>query len=250
MNGADGGNFTLGDTGMIATGGLVGPDGIASTGLLANLGDPNSAPPAGGDALAQLGGTLDSAGTQMDSLVANLDVPAELTGITGAVTSTVSNAGTALTDFGTDGAPLVDGVTSSVSPVLTAGIGGGTLAGGEGDSLLGISVLSTEQQSGGLAEVGVASGASLLNVDLSPTTDSGLDIGNLANVDLGPVTDGVGQVLDQAGLTDLGETGGAGGLGDITQPVTDLLTNADLPEPEKDGVIGGLLGGLGIGGNQ
>lgn len=228
----------------------------------------NSAPPVGGDALAQIGGTLDFASTQVDSLIAGLNAPAELTGVTDAVTGTVSNVGTALADFGTDGTPLVDGVASAVSPLLTADVGAGTVAGGDGDSLLGVSLLSGDQQSGSLAELGAGSGTSLLNVDLSPATDTGVDVGGtLANVDLGPVTDGVGDVLGETGLADLGDLGdvgqvadlgdlgdlGDGSLTDLTDPVTDLVsgvTGEEAPDTDVGGVVGGVLGGLGLGGSN
>lgn len=270
--GEPGGNFTLGDTGLIATGGLVGPSGVGGTGLLANLGDPSTSIPVVSD-VSTSGGTIVTAlATGLNSGLDQSGLPPELANLTGAATQTVANVGEALEAFGTDGAPLVDGVTSAVSPILTASLGQGTLVGDEGDSsLIGLSVLSADQQSGMLAEVGVASGDSLLNVDLSPEGDTALEVGALASVDLGPVTGGVNDLLDETGLSDVtdmidlgtaeeglladltgtvtGLLAGEGDLTDITAPVEDLLTGGEdllgLIDPE-DGLLGeeGLLANL------
>lgn len=224
--GEDGGNFALGDTGMIATGGLVGPSGIAGTGLLANLGDPDTTAPAGSDQMTESGLLLASISEQADSTLAEAGAPAELTGLTGALTDTTGNIGTALADAGANGDPLVDGLTSSLSPILTAGIGEGTVAGGDGsDSLLGISLLASEPDSGTLTEIGAASGGSLLNADLSTDSDTGLDVGGLASVDLGQATEEIGQVMDDTGLTELANLDG---LGDITDPVEDLASTGTV----------------------
>lgn len=287
--GEDGGNFTLGDTGMIATGGLVGPDGIAGTGLLANLGDPDTTAPVAGDAMAQTGTILTAASDQVDGVLTEAGLPAELTDVTGAVTSTVANLGNALADTGTNGTPLVDGLTDAVAPLLTADIGAGNVSGGDSsDSLLGVSLLSTDQNSGMLGEVGVGSGASLINADFAPDADSGVDVAGIAALDLGPVTDTVSDVVDQTGLTDLANLDGLADadLSDLTQPVQDLLSgdgvdgllgdsgltdlvgldgltegdltdvtqpvedllSGDTPETPLDPIVGGLLGALG-GGN-
>ena len=267
--GEPGGNFTLGDAGLIATGGLIGPSGVGGTGLLANLGDPATSIPVVSD-VSTSGGTIVTAlATGLDQA----DLPPELANLTGAVTQTLANTGEALEAFGTDGAPLVDGVTSAVSPILTASLGAGTLAGDESDSsLIGLSVLSSDQQSGTLAEVGLASGDTLLNVDLSPDSDTALEVGTLASVDLGAVTGGVNDLLDETGLSDVtdmidlgtaeeglladltdvtsGLLTGEGDLAGLTAPVEGLLSGegdlADLTAPVEDLLTGGegLLWGL------
>lgn len=248
--GEPGGNFMLGDTGLIATGGLVGPSGVGGTGLLANFGDPSTSIPIVSDAGTSGGTIVTALATGLDSGLGQADLPPELANLTGATTQTVANVGEALEAFGTDGAPLVDGVTSAISPILTASLGEGTLAGDEsGSSLIGLSLLSSEQQSGTLAEVGVASGDSLLNVDLSPESDTALDVGTLASVDLGPVTDGVNDLLDETGLSgvtgmiDLG-TAEEGLLADVTETASGLMTG----EGDLAGLIApveGLLTGEG-----
>lgn len=262
--GEDGGNTTLGDTGMIATGGLVGPQGIAGTGLLANLGDPDSTVPAGGDAMTEAGLMVASSSEMVDGMVDGMDAPAELTSLTSALTDTTSNIGMALADSGANGDPLVDGLMESTSPLLTAGLGGGTVLGEDGsDSLLGISALSSEQDMGSLAEVGVGSGGTLINADLSTGTDTGLNVGDLATVDLGAATDGLGDLVDGSGLTDLVSLDGTGDAGltglvdgvtgalddtaltGVTQPVEDALSGDGSTGSVLEPVVGGLLGALG-----
>lgn len=248
--GEPGGNFAFGDAGLIATGGLVGPSGIGGTGLLANLGDPSTNIPVVSDVSASGGTIVTAAATGIDTLVGEANLPTELTTVTGAVTQTVANVGEALEAFGSDGAPLADGLTSAVSPVLTASLGGSTLAGdGDETSLIGLSILSSEQQSGALAEVGLASGSTLLNADLSPDSDTALVVGSLASVDLGPVTDGLNGLLEETGLSDvtgmldLG-TAESGVLADVTDTVSGLLTG----EGDLNGLtapLDGLLSGSG-----
>jgi hypothetical protein len=246
--GEDGGNVTLGDTGMIATGGLVGPDGLAGTGLLANLGDPNTTMPAGGETLTGTGTLLASTSTQLDGLLTEAGLPAELTNLTGAVTDTTANIGTALVDAGTDGAPLVDGLTSSLSPLLSVGAGNGSVAGDGSDSLIGASLLSGDQASGTLLEAGIGAGDTLIGLDAATDTDTGMDLAGLVSADLGPVTENVGTVLDQAGLTDLTDITDLGGLDqtgltDLTAPVEDLLSGSTTEDNPVQSLLGGLLGG-------
>lgn len=239
--GEPGGNFSLGDAGLIASGGLIGPSGLGGTGLLANLGDPSGSIPVVSDASASIGGGVASVGTGLDAALTEANLPSELASVTGAVTQTVTNVGGALDAFGTDGAPLVDGLSSSVSPLLTASLGEGTLAGdADGSSLLGLSVLSSDQQAGSLAEVGVASGGTLLNADLSPSTDTALVVGDLLSADLGPITGALNDVLGETGLT------GDGALADLTAPVEDLLSGSgSVPETPLDPIVSGVTGALG-----
>lgn len=253
--GEPGGNFALGDTGMIATGGLVGPNGLAGTGLLANLGDSSTTMPGASPALTQTGTAISSVGSGLQGLLDQGNAPAQLTQVTGAVTGTVTNIGDALVGAGTNGDPLADGLTSSVSPILTAGLGGGTVAGGAGsDSLIGVSLLSPGQETGSLASLGLASNDTLLGVDLAPGSDTGVNLGGLAGVDLGPATAGLGDLGDLADLGNLGEGNllEDGLLSDITAPVGDLLSgggdDASPLAPVTSGVTG-LLGSLG-GGSQ
>lgn len=239
--GEAGGNFALGSTGMIATGGLVGPSGVGGTGLLANLGDPSTTIPGVSPVIGGAGSAVSTLGGQLEQLPLPQDGSVALAGLTQAASGTLVNLGDALTATGYEGAPLTDGLTSAVSPLLTAGVGGGTVAGDSGDaSLLGLSVLSPDQQPGTLAELGLASDATLLNVDLAPSSDGGIALGDLATVDLGPVTGGLG------GLGDLGDNSATGLVGTLLDPVTGEAGSAPLPTTP---LIGGLLGGLGGGSN-
>lgn len=253
--GEPGGNFALGNTGLIATGGLVGPSGVGGTGLLANLGDPSTSLPVVSDVSASGGNLITSVSAGLDGALGQANLPTELASVTGAVTQTLTGVGGALEAFGTDGTPLIDGLASSVSPLLTAGLGGGTLVGDDsGSSLIGLSLLSPDQQMGSLAEVGIASGTSLLNADLSPDSDTALNVANLASVDLGPVTGAVNGALGDAGLSDVtgvieGVLGGGGDLGSVTAPVEGLLSGGGLltgvTEPVENLLTGeGALGGL------
>ncbi|MFN3610196.1 MAG: hypothetical protein ACK4Y9_14135 [Hyphomonas sp.] len=253
--GAPGGNFALGDAGLIATGGLIGPSGLGGTGLLANLGDPSGSIPVVSDVSTSAGTIVTSATTGIDTALGQANLPTELASVTGAVTATVGNVGGALGAFGTDGAPLVDGLTSSVTPLLTASLGEGTLAGDQdGSPLIGLSVLTTDQQAGTLAEVGVASGGVLLNADLSTGTDTALNVGNLVSADLGPVTGGLNHLLNETGLSDVTNmidlgTAEDGLLADVTGNVSGLLSGegdlSGLTAPAEDLLSGGgLLAGL------
>tara|TARA_R110002020_G_scaffold406378_2_gene616361 strand:+ start:960 stop:1994 length:1035 start_codon:yes stop_codon:yes gene_type:complete len=254
--GEPGGNFALGDTGMIATGGLVGAEGVAGTGLFANLGDPSTSIPVVSETSAGAGTVIASLGGGLDEVVDQVDQTGTLSTVTSPVTETVSNVGMTLDSFGTDGAPLVDGLTSSVAPILTASVGGGTALGdSSGTSVLGVSALSPDQTSGSLAEVGVASNNTLLNVDLATSSDTGVSVGELASLDLGPVTAGLNDVADTSDLTSTLDTGALDvGLTDtvgetLTTTVGDVLSGDLAPADPADTAVGsavsGLLGGLG-----
>ncbi|MEH6489460.1 hypothetical protein [Hyphomonas oceanitis] len=250
--GEPGGNFALGDTGMIATGGLVGAEGVAGTGLFANLGDPSASIPVVSDTSAGGGTAIASLGGGLDDLIGQVDQTGTLSTVTSPVTETVSNVGTTLTSFGTDGAPLVDGLTSSVAPILTASVGGGTALGdSSGTSVLGVSVLSPDQTSGSLAAVGVASNDTLLNVDLATSSDTGVSLGGLASVDLGPVTAGLNDLGGASDLTGTLDGGLTDTVGDtLTSTVGDVLSGDLAPADPADTPVGsavsGLLGGFGL----
>ena len=213
--GEPGGNFALGDTGMIATGGLVGAEGVAGTGLFANLGDPSASIPVVSDTSAGGGTAIASLGDGLDDVIGQVDQTGTLSTVTSPVTETVSNVGTALTSFGDS----------------------------SGTSVLGVSAFSPDQTSGSLAEVGVASNDTLLNVDLATSSDTGVSLGELASVDLGPVTAGLNDLADTSDLT--GTLDGA-----LTDTVGDVLSGDLAPADPADTPVGsavsGLLGGFGL----
>lgn len=222
--GEPGGNFALGQAGMIATGGLVGANGIAGTGLLANLGDPSTSPPVGNTALNQAGNGVTNLANATDTLIGNANLPGDATNVTGAVTGTLANLGSAV---GGEGTPLVDGLASSTSPLINTGLGGAAVTGdSSGSSLIGLSLLTPDSQIGTLAEIGAVGGGTLLNVDLAPGTDGGIDAGGLLALDVGPITGG-----------------------DLL-PVPGALPELPVPVPGAEGsplspVLGGVTGGLG-----
>ena len=258
MNGMDGqdGNFGLGEAGMIAVGGLTGDNGIGGTGLLANLGDPSTSPPVIGEPAVSLGDTLSETGEQLAAGVGGSDGNV-VSDIIVAAADTVTATGDALSGFGNGEQPLVDGVLEAPSPILTASVGAADVVGGAdgSESLIGTSILAADQQSGTLGEIGVGSNDTLLNADLAPNSDGGLDIPGVASVDViggeGDLIDGEAtlasvNLLDQSeslggdgevgliGLSVLSEEQASGTLLEAGVASDDTLLNVDLA-PESEG---------------
>lgn len=222
------GNFGLADAGMIATGGIVGPDGVGGTGLLANFGDPSTSIPIVSDASVTGGSMIGESGSQLSAGIAGLGDDTVISDVLLAASGTVSSLGGALAASGSGDATLVDATLASTTPLLSAGVGGAmTLGGDNGSSLIGVSVLSAEQQSGTLLETGVGSNGSLLNVDLAPGSDDGLDIGGLASVD---IIDTPGDELNLQGTVEnllSGQDDGA--LGDTLNTLTSGGSDDESP---------------------
>ena len=220
MDGADG-NFNLGDAGLLATGGLIGPGGISGTGLLANTGDPNNSPELLSETLILAGdkATLAANASYYAANAVDGVLPGDAQ-IVGSVVGVVEATGQTLIQTGNGDAYLLDGLTAAPGDLITTSLGGATLIGG-GESLVGVSLLSGEQQQGELVTLGVGSGGELVILDI-----------NGANLDYS-----VGDVL--GGVTDPHGGGGdlLGGVHDVAEGVTDPITDGG------DGV-GGLLGGL------
>ena len=227
-SGADGkdGNFGLGDAGLIATGGLVGDNGVGGTGLLANTSDPSTSLPVVSEASMNTGTLLSTTGDRLsDTLSANgQDTP--VTGLAVATADTISAAGGALTASGSGETPLVDAALASTSPLLSTTVGGAVPLGdsGESTSLIGVAALSPGEANGSLIEAGAVSGGTLVDVDLAPGSDGGVDIPGVASLD---VTGATGDLLNESPL----DTGSLG-LED---------------EVEDNNLINGLLSGLGGG---
>ncbi|KDA04180.1 hypothetical protein [Hyphomonas oceanitis] len=257
--GEPGQQFAFGDAGMIATGGLVGPDGLAGTGLFANLGDPSTTMPVGSDTSNGMGSVFASLEEGTNMAMNDADQTGTLSPAVAPVTQTIGNVGDTLTAFGSTGEPLVDGLTSSVAPILTASVGQATAAGDTSEtSALGLSVLSPEQTSGTLGEIGVASNDTLLNVDLATSTDTGLAIGDVASVDLGPVTDGLNGLNDlndtsgstassPLGLSVLSEEQNSGTLAEVGVASNDTLLNVDLATSTDTGLTVGDVATVDLG---
>ncbi|MAN45519.1 MAG: hypothetical protein CMF04_04850 [Hyphomonas sp.] len=223
LNGADGldgisgddGNFNLGEAGMIATGGLVGDNGIGGTGLLANLGDPNTSAPALDTVSLAAGDLLSGTGEQLASVMTDASSDSALSNVVVAAADTVTNLGDTLTGYASGEEMLVDGVLDATSPLLAANIGASNIVGGDETSALGLSVLSDTQAEGTLLEAGLANDDMLLNLDLAPNTDGGLEVPGVATVD---VIGGEGDLLN----TNL--------LSDTQNTVEDVITAATNPE--------------------
>ena len=171
--------------------------------------------------------------------------------------------GVATVDIVGGEADLIDGSTTLLA---ANALGESETVGGDAeDALVGLSVLSEDQAEGSLLEAGAASDETLLNVDLAPNSDDGLEIPGIANLD---VVGGEGDLLDASGLSDpVSETDNglltdiASGVEDATEDLTDtaqdLLSDeegtslldgvSDAADEDAEGGLGGLLSGLGGG---
>ncbi|KCZ52407.1 collagen-like protein [Hyphomonas pacifica] len=207
INGTDGldgtsgddGNFNLGEAGMIATGGLVGDNGIGGTGLLANLGDPNTSAPVLDTVSMAAGDLLSGTGEQLASVMTDANSDSALSNVVVAAADTVTNVGDTLTGYASGEEMLVDGVLDATSPILAANVGASNIVGGDKTPAISLSVLSDTQAEGTLLEAGVANDDMLLNADLAPNTDGGLEVPGVATVD---VIGSEGDVLNANLLSD------------------------------------------------
>lgn len=238
-------------------GGLVGPGGVAGTGLLANTGDPAHVNPVIGGVLVKTGGLVNVVADK-GLLLANA-VDGKLPGgtnLVGTVIGVVKSTGVALVQTGNGQQYLVDGLTAAPGQLITATIGKATALGSPNVSpLIGASILSPTQKTGSLLTVGVGSGGQLVtlgngaNGNLLGGLTGGLTggvtggnpgqpagtpvalLGNVVNTTTGAVSQVTGGLT--GGLTGGAGNGGTGGnaVGGLVQGVT--------------GTVGGLLGGLG-----
>ncbi len=225
--GADG-NVNLGAAGALATGGLIGPNGLAGTGLLANTGDPENSPELLSQGLILTGEKAQlaaGAAFYSASLVDGM-LPGG-TPIAGTVLGVADATGQTLVQTGNGEIYLIDGLTAAPGDLITATIGGATAIGGGEDSLLGVSLLSGDQQEGSLLTLGVGSDGELVTLDTAVTGDV-----------VGGVEDTVG------GVTEVLPVSGDGDLGGVTGPLGGALDDptGTLEDTVDDG--GGLLGGL------
>lgn len=242
MAGTDGrdGNVNLGGAGALATGGLIGPNGLAGTGLLANTGDPENSPEllsqgliiTGEQASLAAGAALYSANLVDDALPGG-------TPIAGTVLGVADNTGQALVQAGNGEIYLIDGLAAAPGDIITASIGDATAIGGGEDSLIGLSVLSGDQQDGDLLAFGAGSGGDVASLDTALTGD----VGDGVEETVGGVT-AVIPVSGDGGLDDLGDLAG------IIDPVSDAVDDTlgdplgglDETADSGEGLLGGLLG--------
>lgn len=121
---AGSGGIGLGGAGALAVGGLVGPNGVAGTGLLANTGDPNSRLPVVSGVLVATGNTLTTVAGQGTILADIVDAhtPGAIP-LVGTVVGVVNSTGEALIQTGNGEQYLVDGVTAAPGELVNLTVG-------------------------------------------------------------------------------------------------------------------------------
>jgi hypothetical protein len=152
----------------IAVPGVVGSNGVADTGLLANTGNPSN-PGVVGAVLVTAGNAALGANAQTPALVQLVDnaVPGSVP-IAGTVSQVLGATGQALVDTGQGKTYLVDGLTAAVGEAVSLNVLNKNVLPGSGTQLIGASVLSTTQNTGTLATVGVDAAGKLVNAAVTP----------------------------------------------------------------------------------
>ncbi len=226
-DGADG-RVNAGQSNLVATGGLIGPNGLGGTGLLANTGDPengNELISEGlvltGDAASLAAGSAFFSASLVDSMTPGG------TPIVGTVLGVADETGQTLVQTGNGEIYLVDGLLAAPGDLITATIGDTMTIGGGEESLLGVSLLSGDQQEGSLVTLGASADGELVTLDTAVTGDV-----------VGGVEDTVG------GVTEVLPVSGDGDLGGVTGPLGGALDDPTGPLEDIVDDGGGLLGGL------
>lgn len=164
---AGSGGIGLGGAGALAVGGLVGPNGVAGTGLLANTGDPNSRLPVVSGVLVATGNTLTTVAGQGTILADIVDAhtPGAIP-LVGTVVGVVNSTGEALIQTGNGEQYLVDGVTAAPGELVNLTVGNAQVLGSANQTpLIGVSALSPNQSQGTALTVGVGSQGELLTLN-------------------------------------------------------------------------------------
>lgn len=139
-DGADG-NFNLGDAGTLAVGGLIGPNVVGGTGLLANTGDTENRN-------AILSYVLEETGQEVSDISIFLaDVVDKMAPgaapVTGTVVDVLNATGQSLVMTANGEAYLVDALLAAPGSLVTANLGAATLLGDvNAQTLIGVSTLS------------------------------------------------------------------------------------------------------------
>ncbi|MXO64586.1 hypothetical protein [Altericroceibacterium endophyticum] len=242
----------------LAAGGLVGEEGVAGTGLLANTGDPENTNPVVSGVLVATGETVTTVadGTSQIATLVDGALPGGETSIVGRVVSTVDRTGQALVDTGNGQAYLVDGLTAAPGDTVSIALGEATIGEPTNDSLIGVSALSNSQPDASLASVGVASGAesdsALLGVSaLSESQNDGQLLtagvasnGEFLTLESPALQQGESNALSNTvnGVTDT--------VNDVASGLTQGASSGDGLSNTLDGVTNGLEGaGSGGSGN-
>jgi hypothetical protein len=221
----------------LAVGGLVGPNGVAGTGLLANTGDPNATNPIISGVLVAGGNTLTSVaghGTILAEIV-DSKTPGAIP-LVGTVVGVVQATGEALIKTGNGEQYLVDGLTAAPGQLVNLTVGNAHVLGTANQSpLIGASVLSPNQSQGTALTVGVGSQGELLTLNSNSVGGGGSQPGS------NPVQ---GVVNTVAGTLNSLPTGGAGGL---PLPTPSPTPSTGPVQGLINGVTGRLVGGSGGG---
>lgn len=220
-------------TSALAVGGLIGEEGVAGTGLLANTGDPDNATPAASGVLVRSGATLSRSSATGAPFAENVDsaAPGEVA-LIGTVIEVLDDTGQALVRTGNGEEYLVDGLATAPGDLVLLTTGESEVLGGEDDAtpLIGASLLSPAQSQGELLTVGAGTSTadgSILTLASPALTDEALAGGGglLDGGDPATVVDGV---LENNPSTD-------GSLNLVDELVDDLTGGLDL----GDAVLGG-----------
>ncbi|TZG24653.1 hypothetical protein FYJ91_18725 [Sphingomonas montanisoli] len=218
--------------------GLIGPGGVADTGLLPNVGNPSNPGPLG-PVLVQAGNAVLGVESQTPTLVQAVDnaVPGSVP-IVGTVAQVIKSTGQALVETGNGQQFLVDGLTGAVGQAVSLNVLGKDILPAGANPLVGVSLASATQNAGRLATVGVDAAGNLVNAVVTPLgAGNGAVGGNLPGT-LAPVTNGLGQV---AGVT-AGTTQVLGSAG-----VTPAVGVSVLSPTQTAGSLATV--GVGAGGN-
>lgn len=230
-NGADGadGNVNLGDAGTLAVGGLVGPNGVAGTGLLANTGDPDNTNETLSAVLTQTGEEISSASVFIASAI-DETVPGGVP-LTGTVLGVLDETGQTLVQTANGDAYLVDGLLAAPGDLITATVGGARAIGSEDtDALIALNTLSEQADMGQLATVGVGSGGDLATADIGGLLDSVTSALNADPLDVGGTLNSILPDQDLVSISDDSSLG---------------VTIADgLPGAENIAIVDTVTGGL------
>ena len=233
------GGMTSGLLANLPIGGVVGPDGLADTGLLANTGNPSNTG-AIGTVLVTAGNAVLGVNGQTPTLVQAVDtaVPGSVP-IAGTVSRLIGSTGQALVDTGSGKTYLVDGLTAAVGEAVSLNVLNKDVLPGSGTQLVGASVLSTTQNSGSLATVGVDSAGNIVKAVATPLgTDNATLVSAVVPGSTGGLTGATGQLVGAtAGTTPVLGTSG----------VTPVIGASVLSPTQATGSLATV--GVGSGGN-
>ncbi|MEX6632527.1 hypothetical protein [Hyphococcus lacteus] len=234
-SGSSDGGLSLGKAGALATGGLVGENGIAGMGLLRNTGKPGEAPLILANVQTSSGRTVNMVANEGMKVAAIADqiTPASLS-LSGTVIGVIAETGQTLVQSGKGEVYLIDGLLATPGTLATITIGEAYLIGSpEAQPFIGASILSPKHTTGRGLTVSVLSGGSF--VTLRPEND-------LMRDSIEQSGGGLTGVLDHAtqagGIMPVNSVGGALTVSE------DILHSTDSTIPYEDltNALGSVLG--------